>query len=473
MMMNEGEILELTCLDSCADSFEAGGAVGVKLELLLRKLPGRREVWCGLLEDGDRRVLVKIFHKHNKRDRDVEREWDGARKLEAAGLPVAEPWFLGDTASGERVMGSEYISGGQPLSGALDEADKGSAKEMLVDLVRLHESQHKAGCFQSDDHLGNYLWSGGRLWVLDAGSYVFEEGQLAEGLRVKNMAMLEAALPLKYREVFRKSRQQHYALPLPGIEDAVRDAVIKRRDAYARKTRRACTDFEHVREGGKEMLACRRMDGGLRDRFLAEPDQFFKEEGWLKKGNTSSVVELDHGGRHYVLKRYNAKSWWYRLTHVFSMPRALKSWTSGNVLALFGIPSPRPLACLLVRKAGLISSGYLLMEKSEGITLTRIVRGGRHDLLPDAVREFGDRLDELKVIRATHGDMKASNFILDKEGQLQLIDLDGMQLHSSKETFSKRRTKDKDRFMRNWEKHPEERDVFVSQIEELKIEGEA
>lgn len=461
MTMTQGEIMELTCSDTCADGFEVGAVLEVELELLLRELPGRREVWRGVLRNNGNRVLLKFFHEHSKRDRDAGREWDGARRLSSAGLPVPEPWFMADMAGGVRVVGSAFVGGGVPLGDALAGADDGRAREMLVDLVRLHGLQHEAGCYQRDDHLGNYLWSGDCLWILDAGTYVFRGGELAEGLRVENMAMLEAALPLELREVFRSVRKEHYGAPLRGIGAAVGVATIKRRDAYAKKTRRACTEFEHVRQSGRELLACRGMNAGLKESFLKDPDQFFTGDGWLKKGNTSSVVEVDYEGRRYVLKRYNAKSWWYRLVHFLSVPRALRSWTNGHVLALFGIPSPRPLGCLLVRKAGLPSCGYLLMEKSEGITLTRIVRGGRSDLVPGAVVELGKRWGELAVIKATHGDMKASNFILDKAGKLQLIDLDGMQLHSRDGTFAKRRAKDKSRFMRNWDKHPEERDVFA------------
>ena len=466
-MMMQSETIKLFCSEACADAFEVGSVLEVKLESLLRELPGRREIWRGVLKSDGSRVLLKIFHKHNKRDRDANREWDGAQRLKAAGLPVPEPWFMGDMIGGARVMGSEFISGGDPLSDALAEADDELVREMLFNLVRLHGMQHEAGCYQSDDHLGNYLWTGGSLWILDAGTYIFGEGELARELRVDNMAMLEAALPLELREVFRSFRKKHYKAPLHGIEAAVSDAVIKRRDAYARKTRRACTEFEHMRKSGRELLACRTLDAGLREGFLNDPHQFFIGGGWLKKGNTSSVVELNYEGRQYVLKRYNAKSWWYRLAHVFSAPRALRSWTNGHVLRLFGVPSPRPLACLLVRKAGLLSCGYLLMEKLEGITLTRIVRGGRSDLVPSAVVEFGKRLEELKVIKATHGDMKASNFILDKGGRLQLIDLDGMQLHSRDEDFVRRRAKDENRFMRNWDKHPQERDIFAQKIRAL------
>ena len=58
----------------------------------------------------------------------------------------------------------------------------------------------------------------------------------------------------------------------------------------------------------------------------------------------------------------------------------------------------------------------------------------------------------------SHGDLKASNFLISDSGKITLIDLDAMKQHRYKFTFEKAFFKDQVRFKANW------RDVTIKKI---------
>jgi len=314
--------------------------------------------------------------------------------------------------------------------------------------------QHEVGWYQKDDHLGNYLWGHDKLWMLDAGSFAFVSSPLSLKDRLANMALLAANIPLSLMSEFNRAMGLAYKVSLPGFNEAYRQAVCSRLRKYYKKTRRSCTEFECKKDEGWKMLSCRDMDASLKLKMFSDPDQFFIEERLIKNGNTCSVVEICEGGRRYILKRYNQKSLLYRLSHALITPRALSSWSNGHVLRLFGVPTPRPVACLLLKSAGMLKLGYLLMEKVDAITLADVDTEKLSEASQKIPSGFAKIWSELEVLNATHGDMKATNFMVDTEDEVSLIDLDSLLFHQSKKKMQRRQQKDLKRFMKNWEGNP-------------------
>ena len=71
---------------------------------------------------------------------------------------------------------------------------------------------------------------------------------------------------------------------------------------------------------------------------------------------------------------------------------------------------------------------------------------------------------DLGALRLGHGDMKATNFIVDPAGKLWLIDLDGMRRYRTGPLLRAERRKDLARFMRNWQERPEVAAIFRARI---------
>lgn len=436
----------------------------VECVLPLRHLPNRRSVW--LASAGNRKILVKIYEVHPKQKRDADLEWFSAVALHGLGLQIPEPLFRGQTESGQFVVAFDFIPDGETLNRALANMGEQEQAGMFAQLVALHAQQHAAGWYQDDNHLGNYLWSRGTLWMLDAGTCRQGKAPLAAAQRVSNIAELTANIPLQARGVYDRVLGETYPVPLRGLEKATSLAIRRRVRKYARKTRRSCSEFEYGHGSGKAWYSSRELEPELKAKMLEDPDQFFEGKPWVKDGNTCTVVELEHGGRPYILKRYNQKALGYRVLHAAATPRALSSWTGGHVLRLFGIPTPRPWAVLLVKCGLLLRKAYLLMDKVGGVALDQLDPLEMEKMLPKIAGEFQCRWSELDALRAAHGDMKSGNFVMHPAGLLELIDLDSLVFFRRSTAHQRAKKKDYARFLRNWEQRPGWVAEFRKRVEE-------
>ena len=446
-----------------SSAYAEGDRLEIEAVECLRHLPGRRSVWRALCQG--QTLLLKVYDIHAKQGRDADREWQHSTRLYQDGLAVAAPLFMASSDDGLMAVAYEFIAKGRDLAEHLGNADESERNDALRQLIQLHVLQHELGCFQSDDHLGNYLWSQGRLWMLDVGSCVFDSAPLGEAERIRNMAMLAANIPLPLRAAYDERLVDEYAVELPGLGQAISGAIRKRIKKYFKKTRRACSEFEYERRSGSAWLACRDIDPEIKRKLVEDPDQFFGAgKDMIKNGHTCSVVGIEENEKSYILKRYNRKPLGYRLLHMLMTPRALSNWSNGHVLRLFGIATPRPLACYTFTVGPLFSKGYLLMEKIPGVSLHKVNRADVADSRNDIPGQFVRLRHELDAIKAVHGDMKASNFILDDSGELQLIDLDSLVFHVPNQHYEREKAKDLARFLRNWQDCPELLELFRSEL---------
>lgn len=431
------------------DAFEPKSTVSLALEERLRFLPGRRSVWKAV--GATTTVLLKAYDVHPKQIRDAEREWTMATKLAQAGLKVAKPLFKARHPDGRLGVVFAFLPNGETLHHHA-EADT------LRKLFQLVAAQHDAGFYQTDNHLGNYLTTHEDIIMLDSGSYQSASEPLGKDKRIQNLAILCATIPLRSRTLIDQSLSGYFEAS-PSVSDspsfrdslatATRKAANTRLRRYLKKTRRTCTQFVHEEIGGRRWLACRDLSSTLAKELRENPNKFFDGQPLLKDGNTCTVVKLNHGEDSFILKRYNAKRLSYRLSHTFSQPRALNSWSNGHALISFGVATPRPMACYCIYEGPLLKEAYLLMEEMVGVSLRHIPHPERF------ANAYASLCEELQLLQATHGDMKASNFITSENNSLTLIDLDSFRFHRTKVGYERQAARDRARFFRNWRNSPE------------------
>ncbi len=75
-------------------------------------------------------------------------------------------------------------------------------------------------------------------------------------------------------------------------------------------------------------------------------------------------------------------------------------------------------------------------------------------------------LRDLSEAQISHGDLKATNFLMAERGPI-IIDLDAMREHKSRESFEKAFGKDLRRFLENWEDRPDLKDRFDGLLQPL------
>jgi tRNA A-37 threonylcarbamoyl transferase component Bud32 len=210
----------------------------------------------------------------------------------------------------------------------------------------------------------------------------------------------------------------------------------------------------------------------LIDALWANVDTLIDAGKMLKDGDRCTVVRIDalNGAelkKPLVIKRYNAKSQFHTATHVLLRSRASWAWLNGRRLAGAGLLTPHPVACIEERRWGVLRLGSTIVtEYVAGHPLREVIDNEKttDSELRELAAKFVAIWRTLGIMRIGHGDMKATNFIVDPQRRLWLIDLDGMRSYTSSAILRRERRKDLTRFMANWSDRPDVAAIFRARI---------
>ena len=184
--------------------------------------------------------------------------------------------------------------------------------------------------------------------------------------------------------------------------------------------------------------------------LLADLDAAIDSGELLKGGNTATVARVDTALGKFVVKRYNIKSPMHYLQRAFRPSRAWVSWANTMRLEFLGISTLKPVALVEERLGPLRGRAYLITEYVDGPDATQLSDQSDSDRQMSSIAQMLRRLAEAGV---SHGDLKASNFLLADEGPV-IIDLDSMREHARGSHRFKAELRDRERFMKNWEQNP-------------------
>ena len=182
-------------------------------------------------------------------------------------------------------------------------------------------------------------------------------------------------------------------------------------------------EFTRIRAGGLNWQVRVPFCSPAVERILSDPDGFLESRAtMLKTGRTSTVGAADG----LVLKRFNLRKLENLLKDLFRSSLAHRAFRKSYHLELVGIPTARSIATVDRRFFGFRVRSYLLMEEIRGaVDLMKYFRdGGKPG--PKLVQDAARLIAELHEEGFSHRDLKESNLVIDGEGELHLIDLDGM-----------------------------------------------
>lgn len=428
------------------------GGVRALCTAVLRAQPSRRLVLRAVVEG--RELVIKAFFGRCA-TRDWMRERDGARALQASG--VATPELLGaGRGGGARLLAFEAVDDARQPS--VDDAGV-----LLAALARMHRHNIR----QRDLHPGNFLISGGRVFAVDGGNVVVSPA-VGAWVRLADVARLLAHFPSgalgplsRWTTVYRDAAGAEWpARSLRVLPDRVARARRRRLVKFVAKTVRECSDFEVRQETGRRVVVARDDDDPSLRAIIADPERAVSAGEPLKRGNTATAVRCGD----FVVKRYGVKGRWHRCRVRLCTSRARRSWRAGHGLQFAGLATPRPRALIEIDRPGVGGAvAYLVLDHVAGERLDRTVdRGGVDlDLGCAAARMFG----AWRELRFTHGDTKASNFMV-KDGDLHVLDLDAAAFIRGKWRFVRRHRRDRTRFLANQPDSRTFRDAVQKQIPE-------
>lgn len=439
----------------------------------LRFLPDRRQA-C-LAELDGQPVFAKIFLDRKRGKVHWQRELAGIRAFEQQGILTAKLLVAGELVdTGWPVIVLARLIDPLSLNKVWDSAENDRRQTLLQAMVKLISCHHRAGILQTDLHLDNFVISGSKIYSLDGAGVRQSVGEIGRQGSLANLALFlaqfdptwDSSAPAAYRlYLTERGWRSDSRDNLPRL---VQKARQRRWEEVRGKLYRECTAFVAQQEIGRLEIFSRRDDVPELRALLVDPDQSFPgREQALKYGNTCTVWSTLVAGLCLVIKRYNIKSFWHGLKLSIRKGRAQVSWENAHRLQFYGIATPRPVAVLKQRRGLLRPVSYFMMEAVSG-------RGAEkwfHDSAISAAdkrRMSGEVVRLIKQLydnRISHGDMKASNFLITEQGPV-IIDLDAMRQHGSERSYRIAWRRDLNRFMRNWCEAPELEMLFKRALEE-------
>ncbi len=448
------------------------GQVALSVLSILRLLPARRIV--ALAEFEGERVLVKTFLGRSA-DKYAFRERMGVQAIANSGVSTPELLWEGSMVPAEsgRVLVFRYLPDAVSLAEQwIQSRDSDTRIDILAKAMHVIAKLHDHGVVQNDIHLANFLVSESRLYTIDGGAVGHKgEQRLNENVSLKNLAMFFAQFYPRYDDLISKvigtyEAQRSWQAD-PGrakrfLEEVGRSRQMRKRH-YLEKTVRDCTQFV-CKARFRRFEVCERISyTDELARLIADPDRFIENGRILKSGNSATVAMVRLSDRALVIKKYNIKNVWHGTRRLLRESRARSSWGNAHRLEFLGIPALKPVAMIENRIGPFRTSAYLITEFIEGPDALSL-KGMKHtNNEPEAL---GQILQELSAAQVSHGDMKATNFMLTEAGPV-MIDLDGMIEHNNPGRFKRAFARDLSRFMDNWKDDPELEARFSSVLRDL------
>lgn len=447
-----------------------GRAEAVLCQAPLRVLPAKRLVCLGRWRE--EAVVLKCFLDPRAGRRHSTREAHGVRALQAAEIRTPRLLFEGCLAPGRApVLVLERIEGAADLREAWNR-DPEARGRLLERALAVLAGHHEKGILHADPHLGNFLVDGAIFYTIDGDAVDARHAgtALPEDPALKHLAMFLAPLFPRFEALFPHAFEA-YTAQRPGLawENGyarllARIAAWKRSSIrrYLRKTVRDCSAFARQRRW-RSLCIFDRRDARDLAAFFENPDAFIRHGRPIKQGRSATVVLAESGTRQWVVKRYNLKGPWQVLRRGLRPTRAWNSWCNAHRLRALHILTPRPAALLEKRWGPIRLESYLVTEyvpgtNGQSLILEQAGNARLQQRLADHAARLYRRLSRFSI---THGDAKASNFILTPHG-LWVVDLDAMRAHRLQWRFRRAFARDCRRLRANWngvaDLHPRLRD---------------
>lgn len=432
----------------------------------LRILPGKR-MTC-YAQWGTKKVVAKLFfdavcwYRHGKEDE------CGVRILTDAGILTPPLLFSGQVKAMkvyavifEYIEGSKNLTELWPMLG--DFQQKLSVLKQTMDLLA---QQHRQGIIHQDLHFDNFLLKGDRLYQLDGAEVIqrFLKRPLTITESYRHLSLFLSQLSPVENGLIEPLFSYYLTLRGWNADIFYLTKFIKllsyQRDKYyhycLKKVFRECTKVVYKHDFTSVLAVMRKFNSEYLGCFLKSLDDTLStQEDLLKNGHSSTVGKAYFEGNPVVIKRYNVKGIHHYLKICLKPSRAAKSWRNAHFLRLLGIATAEPIAFLEKRFGFLRGKAYFITRFVPGVTLTHYfasaVSDGEKAKMATKVMAL---FQQLFLSRLSHGDLKASNFLVDN-GEIKLIDLDSLCRHRTRFGLHRAWEHDWARFMRNWEQQPE------------------
>jgi tRNA A-37 threonylcarbamoyl transferase component Bud32 len=440
----------------------------------VRLVPGKRMVCRAHWQDQE--VFAKLYFDSRGAKRNCQSEIKGLEALQKHSICAPRIIHKGTAEQGDMyVVLLQPVYKSQSLDTIWDQSkSKDDRLELLENIARILAKHHTVGLLQRDLHLKNFLLSEGEIYTLDGGDIQIKGKPLDLNSSLANLGLLFAQL-LPENDIFVQPVLSAYLLERNLSIDPSQKKLLYshittcrqvRLKKYLKKIFRECTEFVCERSFNRYQICRRNYLSPELKILLNNPDASLSIPGTeiLKDGNSSTVWLTTAGTQKLVVKRYNIKGFWHFLRRGFGLrrSRAAVSWKSAHMLKSYGVKTALPIAMVEERLGPLRRRAYFITEhlQEEDARYFFNQKFVTQKEMTLKAQEIIKMFHVLREYRIGHGDMKATNIIMMKEGPA-LIDLDSVTQFRSLFLFERRHQADLLRFLKNWQDMPDVKKLFL------------
>lgn len=306
-------------------------------------------------------------------------------------------------------------------------------------VLALTKKMHAHNVIHVDAHLNNFVWAQKKLYVLDM-----------DGIRRTSS---------KRRQNYHLARLFVRCLPLHLQEHSARDygidttlmARIRHKRLLGASVGRYCRNSEHfvATTSNKRRILVKRdsVDAPMLEWMvhMRRPENIVL----LKDGSRSTVFRTQYKQQELVVKYYIERGLWYQIRRLGRPSPARRYWCNAHRLLRYTpLHTPLPVALIEEKRGFLSSQAWVLTQYQKGPRLDQVC--AKHPPTHVVDTEIQHFFQTLKLLRMHHGDVKASNFIVTRDG-LSIVDLDSMRV--CRRNWQRFYLRDKEQFLNNFSGH--------------------
>lgn len=469
----------LSCKDLRAASYGFDSPFRLKLEgeqeltveRVLRIIPKRRMVVLGNWQG--RAIVAKLFFAEKNAAKHMDKDVAGIQRLLDNKIPT--PRIYAKTLTEDKqtqVLILQHIADSQNLEMIWQQAKHpNDIMPTLYNVIVELATQHVLGIVQQDLHLKNFLCTEKVIYTLDGAQIELFPHLLPKNQSMQNLALFLAQFGAGVEDCQEKlfrfyAKSRGWLLKKEDITELfflIKTWNEKRWMRFAKKIFRDSTHFACKQDWQTFSMHNRAYANSPEFiAFLKQPEIAFTHASTihLKSGRSSTVVKITLDGHELVVKRYNIKNAWHFLRRCLRPTRAFSSWRLAQKLQLFGIPTAAPVAFIEKHFLNLRGTSYYVTEYVAGQHAYDYFQNHQDTLQPEMIQPVAHLLKTLTKVSITHGDLKATNILINAEGKPVLIDLDGATEHVSLAGLHHAWRKEIKRFLKNFYDQPHLLDQF-------------
>lgn len=444
-------------------------------ETILRYLPGKR-LACQALWEGQR-VLAKFFFEEAKARLAFETEYLHVSKLTKKQISTQTVLCAGkgntiklngveqflDTDS-LYVLLYTFLHKAKTLKEYWAKAELTQKKIIFCQLLKTIAHHHQQGVIQTDLHFGNFLVEDLTITTIDAATIQFKAA-LDRKQSLQQLGLVLAQATPSLNDILIETLPVYFEArnwPAPSAQEKktiehYRDKQHKHISRnHLKKIFRDCSAYQTLKSWKQWAVFSKAYNQPLYTEFYQDPESFLKKNlaytEIIKNGSSRTTLKL-HKPFQLFIKECRIKSIWHVIRQLFASSNAYKSWRNAHLLLHLGILTPKPVAFIQKRIGPFKGTSYFT---SELMDIRFILVALQDENLRDGmVQAMCSLLHTMKALRLTHGDLKVSNIMLNKQQEIILVDVEYVKEHRFDFLFKRAFKRDVERFLRNLNDWPE------------------